>query len=421
MLITASPDQNLEVKVDLVTLAVERDLDEIRQLDQLCFPPGDLYREPAAPGELEEGIGGGRVSIVKRNGQIVGFLQYEQPLEDHIYISALGVHPDAREQQVGRTLLKNLLSQISASGRNPAVSTVTGPSNYAMLRLLLSQGFLVRTIMRDYFGPGRDRFYCQYKVRTGYVDPDDRYLIPVHAIDHIAKLMTTERYVITSVITLPTGPAFEVCKFERDDVAALQSDECAASITFSAGALGAITFILGFSFVSSSYPDDVRVLLIGSAVITTFSLIIYANASGELSRLRSNIFSHYMKWGNLLSEYGGALPFLITLPVILASVTNNRWVALAAAAIVSLALVMYERSHFAIASRFRRTLSVASLEFMTCSAPITGVLAVFYMGFTWPWTAVISLALMLRVLIYLIRRPAESGRSTKNERWAIRD
>jgi Acetyltransferase (GNAT) family len=348
-------------------------------------------------------------------------LQYEQPLEDHIYISALGVHPDAREQQVGRTLLKNLLSQVSASGKNPAVSTVTSASNYGMLRLLLSQGFLVRTMMRDYFGPGRDCFYCQYKVRIGYVDPDDRYLVPAHATDHIEKLMMTGKYVITSAVTLPAGAAFEICKFERDDVAALQSDECAASINFSAGALGAITFILGFSFVSSSYPDDVRVLLIGAAVITTFSLIIYANASGELSRLRSNIFSHHMKWGNLLSEYGGALPFLVTLPVILASVTRHQWVALVAAGIVTLALVMYERSQFAIASRFQRTPYIASLEFVICSAPITGVLAVFYIGFTWPWTVAISLSLILRVMIYLIRRPAESGRSTKNERWAIRE
>lgn len=406
--------------MNLVTLAVERDLDEIRQLDQLCFPPGDLYQESAAPGELAKGISAGRVSIMRRNGQIVGFLQYEQPLEDHIYISALGVHPDAREQQVGRTLLRNLLSGISASGKNPAVSTVTGPSNYVMLRLLLSQGFLVRTIMRDYFGPGRDRFYCQYKVRAGYVDPDDRYLIPAHATDHMAKLMTTG-YVITSAVSLPAGPAFEMCKFERDDFASLQSAECAASITFSAGALGAITFVLGFSFIYSNYPDDVRVLLIAAAVITTFSLIIYANASGELSRLRSNIFSHHMKWGNLLSEYGGALPFLVTLPVTFASVTRNKLVALVAALIVSLALCMYERSSFAIASRFRRTLFSASLEFVSCSAPITGVLAVFYMTVTWPWTAAISAALMLRVVIYLIRRPAESGPSTRNARWAIRE
>jgi ribosomal protein S18 acetylase RimI-like enzyme len=380
-----------------------------------------LYREPAAPGELEKGICAQRVSIVRRNGEIVGFLQYEKPLEDHVYISALGVHPDARGQQVGRTLLKNLLSQISTSGKLPAVSTVTGPSNYAMLHLLLSQGFLVRTIMRDYFSPGHDRLYCQHKARTGYVNPDDRYLIPVHAADHIAKLVTKEEYVITSVVTLSTGPAFEIRKFERDDFAALQSDECAASITFSGGALGAITFILGFSFVSSSYPDDVRVLLIGAAVITTFSLIIYANASGELSRLRSNVFSHHMKWGNVLSEYGGVLPFLITLPVVLASVSGHHWVALTTATIVSLALYMYERSHFSIASRFRRTPFIVSLEVVTCSAPITGVLAVLYLPNTWPWTVGISLALMLKIVIYLIRRPAESGPSTKNERWALRE
>ncbi|MGH3686926.1 MAG: GNAT family N-acetyltransferase [Pseudonocardiaceae bacterium] len=402
--------------MDSATLATARDLDEIRQLDQLCFPPGDLHREP---GELERSIGARRVSIVRRNGKIVGFLQYEKPLEDHIYLSALGVHPAARGQQVGRALLKNLLSRISESGEFPAVSTVTGPENYAMLRLLLSQGFLVRTIMPDHANPGCDRFYCQYEVRTRYLDPDDRYLLPAHATDQIIRLLTTKEYVITSVVTLATGPAFEIRKLERDDFAALQSDECSASITFSGGALAAITFILGFSITSSIYPDDVRVLLIGAAVITTFSLIIYANASGELSRLRSNVFSHHMKWGNVLSEYGGVLPFLITLPVALAGATKNFTVVLTTATMVSLALYMYERSHFSIASRFHRTIFISSLEIVTCSAPITGVLAILYFQFSWPWTVGISVVLLLRVMIYLIRRPAESGQSPRTARWAV--
>lgn len=404
--------------MELVTVAVERDVDEIRQLDQVCFPPGDLDREPAAPEELEKGICAGRVRIFRRSGQIIGFLQYEKPLDDHIYISALGVHPDFRGQKVGRLLLEYMLAEIAGSGS--AVSTVTGLSNYSMLSLLLLQGFVVRALMKDYFGPGRDRYYCQYKVRREYVDPDDRYIVPVRATDHIARLMAAQEYVITSIVALPAGPAFEICKFERDDFAALQSDECAAGITFSAGTLAAITFILGFSFVSSSYPDDVRVLLIGAAVITTFSLIIYANASGELSRLRSNVFGYHMKWGNVLSEYGGVFPFLVSLPVTFVEVSRTQWIAIATAALVSLALFAYERSHFAISSRFQKTPLVVGLEIVTCSAPITGVLAALYLPITWPWTGTISLALLLKALIYLTRRPAESERSRKNERWATR-
>jgi hypothetical protein len=128
-----------------------------------------------------------------------------------------------------------------------------------------------------------------------------------------------------------------------------------------------------------------------------------------------------MKWGNILSEYGGVLPFLVTLPVTLAGVARNQSVALATAAVVSLALYMYERSHFAIASRFRRTPFVTGLEFVTCSAPVTGALVVIYLPVTWPWTVGISLALALKVAVYLIRRPAESGPSIKNEPWSIRE
>ena len=57
--------------MDVVTIAVERDLDEIRQLDQLCFPPDDLNREAAAPGELEEGIYAGHIRVVRRNCRLL--------------------------------------------------------------------------------------------------------------------------------------------------------------------------------------------------------------------------------------------------------------------------------------------------------------------------------------------------------------
>jgi ribosomal protein S18 acetylase RimI-like enzyme len=310
MLIAILPaERKPRSKMDLVTVAIEKDLDGIRKLDQLCFPSGDLNRKPAAPDELEKSIAAGQISVVRKGGAIVGFLRHEWPFENHIYISALAVHPNFRGQRVGYLLLENLLTQVAMLDGEPAISTVTAPSNYAMLKLLLSQGFIARRMIRDYFGPGRDRLYCQYKIRADYVDPDDQYLVPAHAIDHIAQLMKEEGYVITSLVKSPTGPVFEVCRFERDDFASLQSDECMAGITFAGSVLAAITFILGFSFVSSGYPDDVRVLLIGAAVVTTFSLIIYANASGELARLRSNVFSYHMKWGNILSEYGGVLPF----------------------------------------------------------------------------------------------------------------
>jgi hypothetical protein len=65
-------------------------------------------------------------------------------------------------------------------------------------------------------------------------------------------------------------------------------------MTFAAGILGAITLILGFSFTTPALPGDIRVLLTGAAVITIFGLIVYAHASGELSRQRSKIFNQHM-------------------------------------------------------------------------------------------------------------------------------
>ncbi|MEK8105420.1 hypothetical protein NKG94_10085 [Micromonospora sp. M12] len=102
---------------------------------------------------------------------------------------------------------------------------MTSPENLAMLGLLLSRGFVVRTIVPDYFGPGRDRYYCQHKSRVEYVDADERYLIPVAASAQIATLLAGEQNVITGLVNLPAGPALELSRFEKDDFAALQSDE----------------------------------------------------------------------------------------------------------------------------------------------------------------------------------------------------
>jgi len=406
--------------VTQVTVADMNDLLALRVLNDLCFLPGAHRGELIAPGDLEHGVAAKNIRVAKKGGAMVGFLHYEKPLPDHIYINALGVHPEFRRQGVARKLLTSLLDEATETGLQRSISTVTNPTNYHMLGLLLSCGFIVRTLMKDYFGPGQDRFYCQYKVRLEYVNPDDRYIVPVQAGRHIANLLSSEEYVVTSLVMLPAGPAFEISRLEPDDFAALQSDESASGITFSAGILAAVTFILGFSFASTSYPDDVRILLIGAALTTTISLIVYANASGELSRLRSNLFSHHMKWGNILSEYGGVMPFVISLPVTFMSVARSTWAALITASIFSIVLFVYERSRFAISSRYHRDLLLAFLEVITCSAPLTGVLVIKYFTFTWVWTTLVSLALVVQAAIYLFRRPVESGFKRDYTGWRVR-
>lgn len=392
-----------------IGVAKSSDHKEIETLDALSFPQDDIHREPAVPGELSAGIKSGQILVARIEGRIVGFLHYEKPLDDHIYISALAVHPDYRSRGIASTLLDHFLKISSKTTGNPGISTVTSPTNIPMLRILTSRGFLVRTVMKDYFGPGRDRFYCQYRSRLDFVHPDDRFIVPANALPHLYLIMEATEYAITSVTRLPSGPAFEVCRFEREDISSLQADEVAVGVQFSSGILAAITFILGFSLTSSSYGDDVRVVLIGAVISTIFSLTVYANASGELARIRTNNFHQHMKLGNILSEHGGVLPFLIILPVIFAGVSDNKTVSWVITLVAMIAIIIYDRSRFSISYRFRRGWLVNILAAIIYLSPLSGTLLIHLRIPTWTWTTVISLALISQACVYAFMRDLEGA------------
>jgi hypothetical protein len=225
---------------------------------------------------------------------------------------------------------------------------------------------------------------------------------------------------VTALAVLSGEPAFEISRFEQDDPASLQSGEAQAGIAFSGSVLAAITFLVGFSFASSRYPDDVRLLLIGATCATTMSLIIYASAAGELARIRSNAFGKIMKWGNVLSEYGGVLPFLVSLPITYAQLTGAVWFAVVTGVALSAGLVVYERSEFSIAHRFRWTVTTRALAAFTSLAP-TGCVIMAACGLpSWPWTGALVAALAARTVIYLFGRGPESGISEHRRTWQIR-
>ncbi|MEU3457371.1 GNAT family N-acetyltransferase [Micromonospora sp. NPDC006766] len=404
--------------------ATEADIPALLALDGICFPADDETRKPAAPNEIEDAVREGRVRVARVDDEIVGFLQQELPSAHHLYIGALAVHPQFRGRGLAAALLEDLLkadrTEQSRSGRS--VSTVTSPQNLEMLGLLLSRGFVVRTMMRDYFGPGQDRFYCQFKSRTEYVDPDDRFIVPVGGGAQWSSLLASEAYHITALVQLPSGPAFEISRFEKDDLGALQAEETSASLAFSGGILASITFLLGLSFTSANFSDAVRILLMGAALATTASLIIYANTSGELARLRTNSFGRYAKWGNVLSEFGGVFPFLVSLPVTFAQVTPSVWAALLTALLFSAALALYDRSVFAISTRFRQSRWTRLLSIAIAAAPVSGAVVIRLLPawFTWAWTAAVALALTMQSVIYLFHRGDEASLTTGDRRWQIR-
>lgn len=181
--------------------------------------------------------------------------------------------------------------------RHPLISALAGLGDTALTQLLLRSGFLGTRLMRGSGTRADVRIHFQYKSRVAYVDPDSRHLVPIGDHEQLNESLGPSDHAVTALVPLGDSLAFEIARFEQDDPATLQSGEAAAGIAFSGSVLAAITFLLGFAFSSTRFPDDVRLLLIGATFSTVLSLIVYASASGELARIRSNAFGKIMKWG----------------------------------------------------------------------------------------------------------------------------
>jgi hypothetical protein len=301
----------------------------------------------------------------------------------------------------------------------PLISAMAELEELAVARLLLKSGFIGTRLMRTGRSDDSAQVHYQYKLRVEYIDPDARHLVPVRAREQLAESLAPGDHAVTALVTLTGEPAFEIARFEQDDPATLQSGEAAAGIAFSGSILAAITFLLGFAFASTRFPDDVRLLLIGATFSTVLSLIVYASASGELARIRSNSFGKIMKWGNVLSEYGGVFPFLISLPITYAQISDEPWTAMVLAVLISGAIAWYERSEFSIAHRFQRSRTELTLMALTAISPAVGSALVAAHTTSWPWTTVLVATLAARTWLYLFRRGAEKGIEERRQ-WQIR-
>jgi len=361
------------------------------------------------------------VRVAELNGELVGCVVAEMPSPGHARVSVIAVRDGLRRQGVASRLLTETVKQLQGrSGEPPLVSAVATTEQLAVTHVLLACGFVGTRTMRTGRTTGGLALHYQYKFRVEYMDPDARHLVHVSAHEQLRESLAPSDHAVTALVPLTGEPAFEIARFEQDDPAALQSGEAAAGIAFSGSILAAITFLLGFAFSSTRFPDDVRLLLIGATFSTVLSLIVYASASGELARIRSNSFGRIMKWGNVLSEYGGVLPFVISLPVTYAQAGHNPWTTMALAVVLSLAIAWYERSEFSIAHRFRRSRTEIALTLFTAASPTLGAALVAADTTSWPWSIALILALAARTWLYLFRRGAEADIAERRQ-WRIRE
>ncbi|KOU60239.1 hypothetical protein ADK57_31355 [Streptomyces sp. MMG1533] len=361
------------------------------------------------------------VQVAEYEGELVGCVAAEMPSPGHARLSVIAIRAGMRRRGMASRLLTETVKKLHrTSSEPPLISALATTEQLAVTHLLLACGFIGTRIMRTGGRTGALPIHYQYKSRVEYLDPDARHLVHVTAHEQLKESLSPSDHAVTALVPLGGKPAFEIARFEQDDPAALQSGEAAAGIAFSGSILAAITFLLGFAFSSTRFPDDVRLLLIGATFSTVLSLIVYASASGELARIRSNSFGRIMKWGNVLSEYGGVLPFLISLPVTYAQASGDPWTTMVLAVVLSAAIAWYERSEFSIAHRFRRSRFELALTMLTAASPTVGAALVAADATSWPWTTALTLTLAARTWLYLFRRGAEADIAERRQ-WQIKE
>lgn len=398
--------------------AVADDLPAIRSLDAVAFPPGRPDREPSHPGELEGGLERGQITLAEEDGVVLGMLQAERTAPDQLYLASLAVAPEAQGRGIGRMLVERLLAVHAEMEPRPALFTVTSPLNVPMIGLLTSLGFVVVRGLRDYFGPGKHRVYCRYREHHPVIAPSDRTLVPVDAVDTVFELLEHDEHEVTAVRRSVQGDFFEVSR-DRGDDQGLMADEASISVSESGAVLAALTFLLGFSFAIPSYSEELRILVLVATILTAGSVQIYANASGALARIRDGGFASYMKWGNLLLEFGGLYPLVIVLPAVFAQASDNPGLSITTGAIVGAAIVAYELSPFSVTARYGRGVVFAALVTLSALLPVAAAPLVLLTGRDGLWVLLVAGVMALRVLWLAPASKAEIGRRIR-PRWRTR-
>jgi ribosomal protein S18 acetylase RimI-like enzyme len=191
-----------------VRTAQARDSARVREIDSACFPPGDRDREPAPPGELEEAVLAGDVRILEVDDRPVAYAHADRTSRpERIYISGVGVEPAYQRLGLGSRLIDDCLATLEDQRRRHIpIVTITSPRNLVMLRVIHSRGFRARWILREYFGPGRDRLGCQWSISARMSPPEHLRFVHAADIEGLYPLLDSGRYAVERVSRADEGP-----------------------------------------------------------------------------------------------------------------------------------------------------------------------------------------------------------------------
>jgi GNAT superfamily N-acetyltransferase len=337
-------------------LARDADLEILREIDDDAFPKGDPVRKSALDGEIQLGLKSGQILVAAdiRTPDIpIAFLQFHQLSDSlEVFVEGVAVAADYQGRGIAAQLL-NELTRITTDkfASKPLLQMTISPHNPAMIRSALRAGFIGLDFIPGYFGPGEDRIYFRNALppltRLG-----ESVLIPADATSVIESRLTSG-YVLVHYETLPQGPSYCLKKKTLDDAAALNANETSVSMSVSASLLYAFAFLLGFGLTIGKISQGLDVLLGFGLLGSAFSMLIYANSSGEMSRLNGDIADRHMQIGNALSEFSGYYVLFFAIPVVVANYSDLTVLGTSLCLLSATGLGAYQFSNLSILDRYQ--------------------------------------------------------------------
>jgi ribosomal protein S18 acetylase RimI-like enzyme len=387
-----------------IRVASRADLPALIEIDQAAFAGASA--EPATPDELSSGVDNEQIIVAVISSTLVGYAQWTTIGTDAYFLSGVAVRPNDHGQGIGGQLLDACLKaiEILTDGRARTIEVTTAPDNVPMLKLLTRRGFVGTEYLAGYYGADRDRLYLRRYATSPRFDRNRRIIVPVHSRGLLRELLENESRFVRDIVHTPHGVCFEVVG-DVEDEAATKANESNSSISFTGVFFTAIAFLAGFALVTEQFPADLLAVLIVSLVCLAFALIVYANSTGALSRIRAHEFDEYMRVGNIFSEFGGVYPFFHVVPVVLVSLGNASTAVGAITCFgATAALIAYHASRFEILERYllKRRTRIAAEAYLSIS-PVLGFTSQELLNTTAAWSLV-NVAVLLALTAVCLRR-----------------
>ena len=304
-------------------------------------------------------------------GEIIGYgigaIEQEHP--DTGWILSMGVLPTWKKQGVGTAIMHSLLSALEKLGVK-RIKLSTSETNIAAFNLYSKLGFSTERHAADYFGDDETRL-IMYKtiITSGGTTVADN-----------SELLMGETEISVSFVNVLFGVSMAVVA-----ILATRSDV----------RLFALPFYYLFLTIFASF----------------YASIFYANASGNISRLgRLPEVNRPLQLGNVISEYLGVYPLIISFPLTVWNITNDTVITVLALVVDLGGFLLYQFSGFDILSRVVAkvfvhrsiTLAILALTAVQLIAEIRGWLAVEVV-------LAILLSSLLALLVIVGIRTSEHG------------